>query len=98
MPAAGASPGLATLRGGVLAEHTLLLALRAVRMFTIGRIARAPQVLQARGVVGEVAHELHERKRGLRGRRSEGIVSVRCGHAVNILDTSGGVKRLDIKI
>ena len=52
--AARAGPRLALLLGRVALEDALAVALRAMGVFAIGRVAGAPQVLQAGGVVGEL--------------------------------------------
>src|SRR4051812_4336749 len=62
VPTAGAGPRLATLLRRVLLErHAFALALRAVGMLAVRRVARAPKVLKAGCIVGELPHELHER-------------------------------------
>src|ERR1700728_3781599 len=92
MAAAGAGPRLATLRGRVLAERAFLFALRAVRMFAVRCVARAPQVLKARGIVGELAHELHERARGLGRVGPTWGVAVYRRHSVRLPDARAFVK------
>jgi hypothetical protein len=55
-----ASPRLALLSGLVPLELPLLLALGAVGMGAIGRIAVAPEPFKASFVVGKLPHELHQ--------------------------------------
>ena len=63
-----------------LVELTHARALRALSVRAVLRVAVAPQPLKARGIVRELAHELHERVGGLRGVRSDWVVAVNGGH------------------
>jgi hypothetical protein len=98
VPAAGARPRLATLSGRVLAEYARLLALRAVGVFAVGRVALTPQVLKASVIVGELAHELHQRVRGLGAVGSARCVSVNWRHNVRLPYATTNVKQPYIKI
>jgi hypothetical protein len=89
------SPYMSTtgaLLGRVLAEHALVPALRAVGVFAVRRVPRAPQVLKARRIVGELAHELHERERRFRARGADRVVTVDRRHTVKLLDKRVFVK------
>src|SRR5215204_2396911 len=95
MVAAGrASPRLPLLLRRVGLEGLHRIALRAVGMLTIGRMARSPEVLQAGGVIGELGKELRHRVVGGRRLRSPGIVAVGRWHVVKLLDTRHLVKGL----
>ena len=59
--AAGASPRLPLLRRVVALESTLGLALRALGVLAVRRVTLAPKPFKARGIIGKLAHELHER-------------------------------------
>src|SRR4051794_57057 len=77
--AGGTRPRLTALRRLVPLERTHLLALRALRMLAVFGVAGAPEVVEARVVVGEPANELHEgdtRVRRLRTRRSDGLLPI----------------------
>lgn len=63
-------------------------------MLSIFRIADAPQMLKASRIVGELPHELDERKLRVRGLGSDWTMSVCRGHSVNLLDRSAVVKYL----
>ena len=59
--AGGAEPRWPLLRRVVTLEDPLGVAALAKRMLAIGRVALLPYVAQARLIVGELAHELHQR-------------------------------------
>ena len=61
MAARRAGPRLALLASLVARELADLLALRAVGVLAVIGVAVAPEPFQAGGVVGELAHELHQR-------------------------------------
>lgn len=61
MTARRAAPRLPLLRSPVALERSRLVALRAMRICTIRREARTPEMFQAGVIVGELAHEFHER-------------------------------------
>jgi hypothetical protein len=92
MAAARAGPRLATLRRRVPTKGALLLALWAHRVFAIRRIVQAPQVLKARSIVGELAHELHQRVRGLGRVGPTWCVAVYRRHNVRLPDAQAFVK------
>lgn len=58
MPAAGTSPRLPPLGRRIALEDTLSLGLRALSVLAIGRVASAPKMLQAGGIIGEIPFEL----------------------------------------
>src|SRR4051794_7175473 len=51
-----------------------------MRMLAVGRMARAPEIFEAGIVVGELAHELHERVRRVRRRCTDGVSAVNWRH------------------
>lgn len=63
-------------------------------MFAVRRVARAPEVVEARGVVGELPHELHERELRIRASCTDRIVAIGRRHSVNLLDTNLFVQSL----
>src|SRR4051794_18606691 len=94
VPAGRAGPRLALLLGRVALEDLDPVALRAVGVFTVWRVAGPPQVVQAGGVVGEVGQELRYRVVGGRRLRPARFVAVGRWHVVKLLDISRFVKRL----
>src|SRR5947209_11598407 len=61
LAASGARPGRAAVLDFVLLERPNLLALRALGVLAILRIAGAPKPVQARRIVGEGPLKLHQR-------------------------------------
>jgi len=61
VPAARAGPGLPALLGLIAPEDPLAVATRAVGVFSVGRVARAPQVLKAGGIVRKLGKKLGDR-------------------------------------
>ena len=78
--ASDAIPSLTAGVEGVALERALNLALRAVGVLAIRRVALAPKRLKASRIVRKVAVELHEREARLRRIAADGIVSVYRGH------------------
>jgi hypothetical protein len=87
-----AGPRLALLLGRIALEDLHVAARRAVGVFAVGRMAGAPEVLEAGGVVGEVGQELGDRIVGGRRLRPARFVAVGRWHVVRLLDTSESVK------
>ena len=87
MPAARAGPRLPALLGRVLFENSLPLALGALGMFAVLRVAGPPQVFQTGGIVRELTHELHERVVRIRGLLPRWGCGGSQGQFVKCLDT-----------
>jgi hypothetical protein len=71
-----AGPRLALLRRGVAAELPRLAALGAMGRGPVRRVARTPQPIEARRVVGELAHEFEQRVLRLRRGASSWPVAI----------------------
>src|ERR1700686_3188204 len=84
VPAGRAGPRLATLSGFVALERLLLLALRAMGLLAIRGAARPPQPVQARLIVREPLHKVHERRRGFRRCGTDWVVSIDPWHASSL--------------
>ena|SRR5436853_865989 len=93
--AGGAGPRLPLLFGLIAPEDLHFLALRALGMFAVRRVALAPQVLKAGGIVGELREELRNRVVRGRGLRPAWFVAVGRWHVVKLLDKRQDVKSLD---
>ena len=76
MAASGASPRLALLRSLVSREFGSAAALVAHGMDTVLRVPIAPQPFKARRIIGELGHEFHQRKLGIRGLGALRFVSI----------------------
>ena len=92
MAAMDARPRLALLRGFVAAVNPLRVAVRAVSGLPIGRVAVAPEPLQARFIVGELAHELHQGILRVRRLVVLRVLSVSRCHTTSLLQCSYTVK------
>lgn len=90
--AALTGPRLALLRGGIPAEFTGLLALRAFGVSPVLGIAIAPQPIKAGVVVGKLALEVHQCVIGFGRSGSDGVLAINVRH--NQLDGRGRRKVL----
>lgn len=89
VPAASACPRLAALRGRVALEYAAPLAFRAVSVRPVLRPPLSPEPFQARGIVGELPHELHERYPRVRRIAPDGVVSVHRSHGQHCISSVG---------
>jgi hypothetical protein len=78
--ASGAGPGLAQLGCLVPIELAAQFALRALGVLAVWRVAGDPELFKASGVVGEVAHELHQGVARLRAIGSLEVVAINRRH------------------
>src|SRR5205085_12175195 len=78
--ASGTRPRLAPLLRLVALEDAIPVALRTVSRLPVLGVAGTPEPFQAGVVVGELAHELHERERGFRGFTASRLATVNRGH------------------
>jgi hypothetical protein len=76
-----AKPRRTPLRRLVSLEDPLALAARALGVFAVRRVALAPDMRQARLVVRELSHELHEGHGRFRGGSASRVTAVNLGHS-----------------
>ena len=94
-----AGPGLALLLRLVALEGTAAIALGAMSMLAIGSVARAPQMLKAGVVIGEVGKELMHRvlrSRGLRPDRLMAVAGGMCQPYLTMWRLSSRLDRIEV--
>jgi hypothetical protein len=92
MPTRDTRPRLPLLRCRVALERANFVALWAMRVLAISGQTIVPKPVQARVIVGELLHELHQRIARVGRDATYRILSISCGHENNLASLTYTVK------